>query len=111
MIVAIIFIIIKIRIIIQSVIYIPLIINYNGLGRNKIMKCSIFLVWDNEAKVWFTRTNDIPGLCLEAESFDELIDDVRTAAPGLLVDNCNYEGPVHLIFEAVRTEIEMTVAS
>ena len=71
------------------------------------MKCTVKLIWDNEAKVWFTRTSDIPGLCLESESFDALIDDVRTAAPEMLVLNCNYEGPVHLIFEAVRIEIEL----
>jgi len=33
------------------------------------MKCIVKLIWDDEAQVWFTRTNDIPGLCLESESF------------------------------------------
>ena len=58
----------------------------------------------SEAKVWFTRASDIPGLCLDSESFDTLIDDVRAAAPEMLLLNCNYEGPVYLIFEAVRIE-------
>jgi len=75
------------------------------------MKCTVKLIWDDEAKVWFTRTNDIPGLCLESESFDTLIDDVRTAAPEMLVLNCNYEGPVHLIFESVRIEVEVAMVS
>ena len=71
------------------------------------MKCTVRLIWDSEAKVWFTRTDDIPGLCLESESFDSLIDDVRETAPELLEHNCNYSGPVHLIFESVRIEMEM----
>ena len=75
------------------------------------MNCKITLVWDSEANVWFTRTQDIPGLCLENESFDDLIEDVRAAAPEMLVLNCNYEGPVHLIFEAVRIEVEMALVS
>jgi len=75
------------------------------------MKCTVKLIWDNEAKVWFTRTSDIPGLCLEAESFDTLIEDVRAAAPEMLVLNCSYEGPVHLIFESVRIEVETAMVS
>jgi len=39
---------------------------------------------------------------LESESFDELIEKVRIAAPELLHLNCKYEEPVYLIFEAVR---------
>ena len=75
------------------------------------MKCTIKLIWDSEAKVWFTRTNDIPGLCLESSSFDALLDDVRAAAPEMLMLNCNYDGPVYLIFEAVRIETETVMVS
>ena len=66
------------------------------------MKCTVKLVWDDEAKVWITDSNDVPGLFLESESFDELIEKVRVAAPELLLLNFNYEGPVYLNFEAVR---------
>ena len=69
------------------------------------MKCIVKLIWDNEAKVWFTNTDDIPGLCLEADTFDALVEEVRLAAPELLEFNCQYEGPIHLIFEAVRIEM------
>jgi hypothetical protein len=69
------------------------------------MKCIIYLVWDNEARVWFTRTDDVPGLCLESPSFDTLIERVQLAAPEMLEVNCNYTGPVHLIFESVRIEM------
>jgi len=66
------------------------------------MKCTVKLVWDDEAQVWITDSDDVPGLFLESESFDELIEKVRVAAPELLLLNCKYEGPVYLIFEAVR---------
>jgi len=72
------------------------------------VKYNVRLIWDGVARVWYTHT-DIPGLCLEAETFDELVDEVRLAAPEMLEQNCDYTGPIHLIFEAVR--IEMTEVS
>ena len=69
------------------------------------MKCTIKLVWDNETDRWYTETEDIPGLLLESESFDKLIARVRSAAPEMLELNCDYIGPVHLIFEAERIEM------
>jgi len=69
------------------------------------MKFTVKVIWDNEAKVWYTSSNDVPGLCLESDTFDQLIEEVRLAAPELLEFNCRYEGPIHLIFEAVRIEM------
>jgi len=66
------------------------------------MKCTVKLVWDDEAQVWITDSDDVPGLFLESESFDELIEKVRFATPDLLLLNYQYEGPVYLNFEAVR---------
>ena len=68
------------------------------------MTYKVRLIWDGEARVWYTHT-DIPGLCLEADTFDELVEEVRSAAPAMLELNCDYTGPVHLIFEAVRVEM------
>ena len=68
------------------------------------MKFDVRLIWDSEACVWYTQT-DIPGLCLEAQTFDELVKEVRIAAPEMLELNSNYTGPIHLIFEAVRIEM------
>jgi hypothetical protein len=34
-----------------------------------------------------------------------LVEEVRLAAPELLKFNRQYEGPIHLIFEAVRIEM------
>ena len=69
------------------------------------MKCVVKLVWDNETNRWYTETNDVPGLVLESDSFDKLVDKVRLAAPEMLELNCNYTGPVNLSFEAERIEM------
>ena len=68
------------------------------------MKCTVKLVWDNETDRWYTETDDVPGLILEAPSFDELVNKVRLAAPEMLELNCDYIGPVHIFFEAERIE-------
>jgi len=68
------------------------------------MKCTVKLVWDDETNRWFTETDDVPGLILEAPSFDDLVGKVRLAAPEMLELNCNYTGPVHIFFEAERIE-------
>ena len=75
------------------------------------MKCTVKVMWDDEANVWITDSDDVPGLFLESNSFDELIENVRTAAPELLPLNCKYEGPVYLIFEAVRIVSGSTLVS
>jgi len=75
------------------------------------MKCTVKLVWDDEANVWITDSIDVPGLFLESDSFDELIEKVRAAAPELLLLNCKYEGPVYLNFEAVRIATGLSLVS
>jgi len=68
------------------------------------MKCTVKLIWDSEAAIWYTETDDVPGLVLHAPSFDELVERVRLASPELLEDNLNYAGPVRLSFECERIE-------
>ena len=36
--------------------------------------------WDNEASAWIAMSEDIPGLVLESESYDHLIERVKKAA-------------------------------
>lgn len=43
--------------------------------------------WDEESKSWWTDGEDIPGLCCQAPSFDELVETVLALAPELLRDN------------------------
>ena len=72
------------------------------------MEYKVKLIWDSEARVWYTQT-DIPGLCLEAETFDELVEETLLAAPEMLEFNCAYTGPIRLTFEASRVEMTKTL--
>jgi hypothetical protein len=43
--------------------------------------------WDAEAAVWIATSEDVPGLCCEAEGFDALVDIVLGLVPELLAAN------------------------
>jgi Domain of unknown function (DUF1902) len=43
--------------------------------------------WDEESKSWWTDGEDIPGLCCQAASFDELVETILGLAPDLLCAN------------------------
>ncbi len=43
--------------------------------------------WDEASKSWWTDGEDIPGLCCQADSFDELVELILALAPELLRDN------------------------
>ena len=45
---------------------------------------NVQLVWDDEAKVWMATSDDIPGLILEDDSADKLIQRVMLAAPEII---------------------------
>jgi len=70
------------------------------------MKCTIKLVWDDDSSRWHTETDDVPGMVLDSNSFDALVEKVQLIAPDMLEANCNYVGPVHFTF---KTEYEKTV--
>ncbi len=48
------------------------------------MSYCIKMVWDGEASVWIATSDNVPGLVLESESFDNLIRKVRSSIPELL---------------------------
>ena len=48
------------------------------------MEYEIILTWDNEACVWIATSDDIPGLILEDDSADKLIQKVLLAAPKII---------------------------
>lgn len=52
-----------------------------------VMSYQIKLIWDNEAAVWIAASDDVPGLVLESESFDTLVERVRHAVPELIEMN------------------------
>ena len=49
-----------------------------------INEFAVHFQWDDNASVWIATSKDIPGLVLESESLDRLIDRVRIAIPELL---------------------------
>ncbi len=43
--------------------------------------------WDGEAGVWIATSDDVPGLCAEAASLEELTTAILNLVPELLVAN------------------------
>ena len=43
--------------------------------------------WDDEARTWIGTSPDVPGLCLEAETLEELCDVAASMVPELLEAN------------------------
>ena len=43
--------------------------------------------WDENSRTWWTDGEDLPGLCCQAKSFEELVDLVFSMAPDLLRAN------------------------
>ena len=43
--------------------------------------------WDSESGTWWTDGDDVPGLCCQGRTFEELSEAVFALAPDLLVAN------------------------
>jgi predicted RNase H-like HicB family nuclease len=50
--------------------------------------------WDEEARVWVATSDDVPGLCTEADTVEALIAKLRVMVPELLEANGVLPGPV-----------------
>ncbi len=48
--------------------------------------CTVNAIWDADAEV-FTTQSDIPGLVVEAATFEELLDLIRALAPEVIATN------------------------
>lgn len=61
--------------------------------------------WDEQAGVWIATSVDVPGLCCESATFEDLVDTVVALVPDLLIANHMVEPsqmgevPVHVIAE------------
>ncbi len=58
--------------------------------------------WDDEARVWIATSEDVPGLCAQAETFDELVEIVTDLTPELLAANrvtIPAQIPLHILAE------------
>ena len=53
------------------------------------MNYNVKLIWDREASMWVAISDDVPGLVLESNSYDALIEKVKIAIPELLKLNNN----------------------
>lgn len=61
--------------------------------------------WDQEASVWIATSEDVPGLCAQAASLEELVEVVKGLVPELLEANQALPaeaGPIPLDFMARR---------
>ena len=67
-------------------------------------RCVVNVIWDAEAGVWYTRSDDIPGLVLESSHFERLLSDYKSEAAYMLEANCGYTGAFELSFETQRVE-------
>jgi hypothetical protein len=69
------------------------------------LRAVIRVFWDSDASVWVATSDDVPGLVVEASSFDDVVKEVRELAPELLDLNGISKGNVlDLHFLADRLE-------
>jgi len=61
------------------------------------------MMWDDG--IWYTSTDSPLSLTLNSESYDELVERVRMAAPEMIELNSGYVGEIQLIFTSERREM------
>jgi len=64
---------------------------------------TVKMIWDSG--LWYTSTGEPLCLTLESDSYDALVERVRTAAPEMIELNTGYTGPIKLIFVSEREEL------
>lgn len=69
------------------------------------MSYKIDLLWDDEADVWVATSKDVPGLVLESESVDVLIERLKVAIPELIELNGNTPLDHNFVFQAPKMEL------
>ena len=63
--------------------------------------------WDEEAKVWFATSDDVPGLATEAVTMEALTEKLKVMIPELLMaNNVLFEDEVP--FEILTRRFELT---
>jgi predicted RNase H-like HicB family nuclease len=72
----------------------------------KARKFIVTMTWcyEDGTGAWCATSDDIPGLVLESDTFDTLVERVKLAAPEMLECNLNYTGAIELYFETKRVE-------
>ena len=64
---------------------------------------TVKMIWDEGC--WHTSTEAPLCLTLNSDSYDTLVERVRIAAPEIIGMNCDYTGPIKLIFISEREEM------
>ena len=64
---------------------------------------TVRMMWDDG--IWYTSTDSPLSLTLNSESYDELVERVRMAAPEMIELNSGYVGEIQLIFTSERREM------
>jgi predicted RNase H-like HicB family nuclease len=60
--------------------------------------------WDPDAKVWWTESDDIPGLVTEASTLEKLIENILALAPDLIKLNNVSDDEIPITVMAERVE-------
>lgn len=67
------------------------------------MNYNVKLIWDSEASVWVATSDDVPGLVLESNSYDALIEKVKVAIPELIdISGDNKSRTINFISERLE---------
>ena len=66
--------------------------------------------WDDEAKVWVTTSDDVPGLATEAETMEELSKKLEVMIPELLTEN-GYLDAGEISYEVLARKFSVTLAT
>ena len=56
--------------------------------------------WDGEANVWIATSSDVPGLVVEADTWPQMIEEVRLVLPDLLEVSGQPHKDLSLTFKA-----------
>jgi len=80
-------------------------INFDLCYNNNMLEYNIDFFWDDEASVWIAESEDLPGLILESDSFDTLVENVKKAVPELLELSGKDHSQVRLHFKAERLAV------
>jgi len=64
----------------------------------------IKMIWDVSEKRWAAVGSPGMGLVLESDSFDDLVERVKLAAPEMIELNLSYKGPINLYFMSERVD-------
>ena len=56
--------------------------------------------WDGEASVWIATSDDVPGLVIEADTWPQMIEEVRLVLPDLMELSGQSHETLSLTFKA-----------